>query len=139
MELWRGDSQIWVVAWIVGHVCPVSIERRREGAAEGEPEASYALDQSTDSGKRGTLASSDAQENWTGGISVLTKGTEDNEGKSVAQEELKDPSKAHEEASDEVVRRNGGDAIAACTSPTHELTGQRTQAEQEAEESESNT
>ena len=68
--------------------------------------------------------------------SVLTKGTEDNEGKSVAQEELKDPSKAHEEATDEIIRCNGGDPIAACPSPSHELTGQRTQAEQEAEESE---
>ena len=88
MELRRGDSQVWVVTWIVGHVCPVSIERRREGAAEGEPEASYAIGQSTDSVIRGLLASSNTQEKWTGGISGLTKGTEDNEGKSVAQEEL---------------------------------------------------
>lgn len=50
------------------------------------------------------------------------KGAEDDKRKGVAEEELEDAAKAHEEATDEVVSTYGSDAGLAGPTPAHQLT-----------------
>ena len=62
----------------------------------------------------------------------LTKGTEDYKRESISEEEFENSPEAHQEASNEPIGANGGDAISAGASPAHELAGKRTETKQEA-------